>query len=57
VRKTRELIMHNIFWKGITKDIEDYIKACPVCRRAKSGRMKPYGYLKQLAILTENGVI
>jgi hypothetical protein len=53
VRKTRELIMCNVFWKGITKDIEDYVKACPVCRRAKSGRMKPYGYLKQLAILDQ----
>jgi hypothetical protein len=31
VRKIRELIMHNVFWKGITKDIQDYVKACPVC--------------------------
>jgi hypothetical protein len=31
VRKTRELIMCNMFWKGITKDIEHYVKACPVC--------------------------
>jgi hypothetical protein len=32
VRKTREVIMHNVFWKGITKDIQDYVKACPVCQ-------------------------
>ena len=50
VRKTRELIMRDVFWKGITQDIEDYVKACPVCRRAKAVRMKPYGFLKQLSI-------
>ena len=50
VRKTRELIMRDVFWKGITKDIEDYVKACPVCRRAKAVRAKPYGFLKQLTI-------
>jgi hypothetical protein len=32
VQKTRELIMRDVFWKGITKDIQDYVKACPVCR-------------------------
>jgi hypothetical protein len=50
VRKIRELIMRDVFWKGITKDIEDYVKACPVCKRAKSVRAKPYGFLKQLPI-------
>ena len=50
VRKTRELIMRDVFWKGITKDIQDYVKACPVCRRAKAVRAKPYGYLKQSSI-------
>ena len=50
VRKTRELIMRDMFWKGITNDIEHYVKACPVCRRAKAVRSKPYGFLKQLSI-------
>ena len=31
VRKMRELIMCNVLWKGITQDIKDYVKACPVC--------------------------
>jgi hypothetical protein len=39
-----------MFWKGITKDIEHYVKACPVCRRTKTVRAKPYGFLKQLSI-------
>ena len=50
VRKTRELIMRDMFWKGITKDIEHYVKACPICRRAKAVRAKPYGFLKQSSI-------
>jgi hypothetical protein len=50
VWKIRKLIMHNIFWKGIIKDIQDYVKACPVCQQAKVVRSKPYGHLKQSSI-------
>jgi hypothetical protein len=50
VRKTRAIVMRDFFWSGITKDVKDYVKACPVCRRAKSVRAKPYGFLKTLPI-------
>jgi hypothetical protein len=42
--------MRDIYWKGITHDIEDFVKSCQTCRRAKSVQQAPYGYLKTLPI-------
>jgi hypothetical protein len=48
--KTKEILMRDVYWKGITHDIEDFVKSCQTCRRAKSIRQAPYGYLKTLLI-------
>ena len=50
IRKTKEILMRDVYWKGITRDVEDFVKACQTCRRAKSVRQSPYGYLKTLPI-------
>jgi hypothetical protein len=42
--------MRDVYWKGITHNIEDFVKSCQTCRRAKAVRQAPYGYLKTLPI-------
>jgi hypothetical protein len=50
IHKTKEILMQDVYWKEITHDIEDFVKSCQTCRRAKSIQQAPYGYLKMLPI-------
>ena len=48
--KTRELLRTRYFWKGMTQDIDQYIRNCHDCRRAHVPRDKTPGLLKPLPI-------
>ncbi len=49
VAKTIELITRDFNWKGIRKDVEDYIQKCDTCSKTKHERHKPYGLLQSPA--------
>jgi hypothetical protein len=48
--RTLELIRREYTWPGIRTYVQDYVKSCTTCARAKVPRHKPYGLLKQLPI-------
>lgn len=43
VAKTLELLRRNFFWPGMTKDVNDYVRSCEICKTTKSPNyiMKP----------------
>ena len=43
--KTLELIQRRWHWKGIQKDVREYVRSCVICQRAKSSTSKPAGEL------------
>ncbi|XP_048338343.1 uncharacterized protein LOC125424948 [Sphaerodactylus townsendi] len=43
--KTLHLLCRQFWWRSMRKDIESYIKGCPVCAEAKSIPGKPHGLL------------
>jgi hypothetical protein len=47
---TLELIRREYTWPSIRTFIQDYVKSCTTCTRAKTPCHKPYGTLKQLPI-------
>lgn len=48
--KTRKLLQDRYYWKGMTQDIDQYIRNCNDCRRAHIPRDKTPGLLKPLPI-------
>jgi hypothetical protein len=46
VKKTMDLIKRSYFWKGMNKDIRDYVKTCLICQQTKVLRTLPYGLLE-----------
>ena len=50
VKKTTELVKRNYWWPGLGKTVEDYVKSCDTCARAKPPHHKPHGLLHPLDI-------
>lgn len=48
--KTYESIKRKFDWKGMKKDIEQYVKSCPICQKTKTGRRK----VKAPLVITDN---
>lgn len=48
--RTLELVRRAYTWPGLRSFVQDYVRSCPTCARAKTPRHKPYGTLKQLPI-------
>ncbi|KZS12015.1 Uncharacterized protein APZ42_023098 [Daphnia magna] len=45
--RTHDRVTQRYYWHGITRDIENYIKACPDCQSRKKGKYrKPPGFLE-----------
>ena len=49
-RKTMKLISQSFIWKGMTKDINQFIQNCHTCHRAKAPRDKKFGEIEPLPI-------
>ena len=45
-RKTRNKVAQEYFWRGLAKDVCEYVKACPQCQRNKAIRAPRRDYLK-----------
>ena len=43
--KTLEMVQRHWTWKGVQKDVREYVKSCLECQRAKSSTTKPPGEL------------
>ena len=43
IYRTTELVKQRYWWKGMVKDIENYVKSCPVCQVMKSDHRKKVG--------------
>jgi hypothetical protein len=50
VVKTRQSIMMDYYWPGLTDDIDTYIKSCASCARNKSSTQAPAGLLHSMPI-------
>ena len=48
--KTLELVRRDFSWPNLRAYVLDFVKSCTTCKRNKSQRHKPYGFLKQLPI-------
>jgi len=48
VTKTLNKIKERCFWKGMNKDIRDYIKSCQVCQETKALYHLPYGLMHSI---------
>lgn len=46
IDKTIKLVTRDYLWKGLRKDVEEYIKNCDTCHKVKHTRHKPYGLLQ-----------
>ncbi|MCH84618.1 hypothetical protein A2U01_0005450, partial [Trifolium medium] len=50
IHRTFGRLQENVFWFGMRKDVEDFVKACVVCQQTKSATHAPYGLLQPLPI-------
>ena len=48
--KTYALLKRLGHWKGMAKDVREYVKSCPVCAQTKPSRSAPAGLLQPLPI-------
>ena len=47
IEKTLELVTRDFTWKGIRKDVKEYIQQCDTCKKTKHERHRPYGLLQE----------
>jgi len=50
VRVTKKRMSSIFYWKGLTKDVRNYIRSCMVCQRNKPDLSSPAGLLQPLPI-------
>ncbi|WVY89402.1 hypothetical protein V8G54_034916 [Vigna mungo] len=50
---TFKRIVGVIYWKGMKKDIKEWVQQCTVCQRNKAETLAPIGLLQPLPILTQ----
>jgi hypothetical protein len=50
IKKTKELVRRDFFWEGMDKYIDDYVRSCDLCQRAKKPRHKPFGLIHSLPV-------
>ena len=47
---TKKRLASVLYWKGLTKDVRNYVRACVVCQRNKPDLAPPTGLLQPLPI-------
>jgi hypothetical protein len=50
VRKTLKAIQQSFWWPNMAREVEDYVRTCHSCQRAKAVQRKPAGLLRPLPI-------
>ena len=51
-QRTKELVLRNFWWKGVSADIRDYVNSCPICQTVKVDRRRKLGQLQPLDVPT-----
>jgi hypothetical protein len=52
-QQTIAAVRRKYFWKGASRDAEQYVRTCDACQRNSYRRHKPYGQLHPLPVATE----
>lgn len=50
IQRTREFLRRRFWWESLNKDVQEFVKACPVCNRNKSSNQAPAGLLHPLPV-------
>jgi hypothetical protein len=50
IHRTFGRLQENVFWFGMRKDVETFVKSCVVCQQTKSSNHAPYGLLQPLPL-------
>ncbi|KFZ04506.1 hypothetical protein V502_10100, partial [Pseudogymnoascus sp. VKM F-4520 (FW-2644)] len=50
VARTKELLQRHFNWKGLHRDVQEYVATCPQCQGKAIHRHKPYGKLEPLPL-------
>ena len=50
IEKTKELLERKFYWRGLAKDVREYVSTCQICQNIAIPRHKPYGMLQSLPI-------
>jgi hypothetical protein len=50
IQSTYQRIKKVFWWRGLKRDVEDFIKQCSICQHAKSERFYPVGLLQLLPL-------
>ena len=48
--KTLDLISRTYWWPRLSRDVEEYVRACELCDRVKASRSAPPGFLQPLPV-------
>ena len=48
--KTVDLVSRTYWWPRLTKDVEEFVRACELCDRIKPSRSAPTGFLQPLPV-------
>ena len=54
ISKTLELVTRDYWWPQLRKFVQQYVKSCDICSRAKPVHHKPYGCLLPLPVPTRS---
>jgi hypothetical protein len=48
--KTLDLVSRTYWWPRISRDVDEYVRACELCVRTKASRSAPQGFLQPLPV-------
>jgi hypothetical protein len=50
IHRTFGRLQENVYWVGMRKDVEEFVKTCAICQQTKAANHTPYGLLQPLPI-------
>ncbi len=49
-QRTRDVLLQRFWWPTLAEDVQDFVKACPVCNQHKTSHQAPAGLLRPLPV-------
>jgi hypothetical protein len=50
IHRTFGRLQENVYWVGMRKDVEEFVKTCAICQQMKAANHTPYGLLQPLPV-------